>query len=414
MKNAVFPRRVVITGAGALSPCGADLPSLFDALLSGRSGISALPELADFEGLRTRVAGLVPERDFSGIPRKFRRSMSRASLYAWTAAREALDRAGITRCEGDASFGLAVGSTIAGMETLEEFFSAYLPRHSVEQMSAMLFFRTMGHSVAANLAQAFGISGRVIAPAAACSTALQAVGIGYETVAFGMQEAMLCGGADEYHPLTSATFDIMGAASTAFNDRPAESSRPFDAKRDGIVCSEGAGMLLLESLDRAAARGASVLAEIVGFASNCDPVNMGGPDADSIRVCMEKALLNAGLRPADIDYINAHATGTLHGDAAECRAVAELFGTPTPPVSSLKGYLGHTMAAGGAVELAACLEMLRREVLIPTGNLDMPAAECEKITCLQAVTRRPLRHVMKNSFALGGVNCSVIIRKYHD
>ncbi len=410
MKQRKSPRAVVITGAGVFSPCGRNLPELFAALREGKSGLTMLPELAQIRGLRTRVAGLAPEADFSVIPRKFRRSMSRASLYAWTAAREALRGAGREGCADDPSFGLAVGSTTGSVETLEEFFSAYLPARNVEQMSAMLFFRTMGHSTAANLAQALGVTGRVLAPAAACSTALQAVGLGYEAIALGAQNAMLCGGAEEYHALTSATFDIMDAASTGFADQPEKSSRPFDERRDGIVCSEGAGMLLLESLESARERGAPILAEIAGFASTCDPSNMAGPDSGAIRRCMETALENAGLAPEDIDYVNAHATGTLLGDEAECRALRELFGLPGPFVSGLKGHIGHTMAASGAIELAACLEMLRCGLVIPTRNLDSAAGECEKTAHVRALLAHPLRCIMKNSFALGGVNCSLIIR----
>lgn len=411
-------KRVVITGTGAVSPYGKGSKALYEALLAGRSGVARVAALDDVPGLAPRVAGLVGDAaggvDVTEIPRKHRRSMSRMSMYALLAAQEAILQADLPesvlqggRC------GLIIGSTLGSVETIEEFFRQYLSEHSVEQMKSMLFFRVMGHSVAANVAQALGLTGRVVAPSAACSTGCQAIGLAYETIACGWQDIMLCGGADEYHPLTTATFDLMLAASSAYNDDPHRTPRPFDLKRDGVVCSEGAGVLALESLESARARNATILAEIAGFASTTDPSSIANPDPVPVYACMRQALERAGLEPGDISYVNAHATATVQGDIAESRAIAMLFGNAMP-VSSLKGHMGHTMAASGALESIACVSMLREQTLIPTMNLDQPDPECGGINLLRDIRRGPVSAILKNNFALGGVNCCLVLRDYHD
>ncbi|MDR3073709.1 MAG: beta-ketoacyl-[acyl-carrier-protein] synthase family protein [Deltaproteobacteria bacterium] len=407
-------KRVVITGMGAVSPFGRGCDALFSALLAGASGIVRVPALEGIAGLGPRVAGLVTGVDTAEVPRKNRRSMSPMSAYAFLAAKEALEMAGLPEAAVTGGrLGAAMGSTIGSPATMEEFFANYFETGGIERIKSMLFFRIMGHSVAANVAQSLGVTGRVLGTTAACSTSCQAVGLGFEAVALGRQEYMLCGGADEYHPLTSATFDIMSAASTKYNDRPSETPRPFDRDRDGVVCAEGAGVLLLESLDSARARGAAVLAEIVGFSSLSDPSSIDNPDPLPVYTCMRQALENARTAAEEVDYVNAHATGTLQGDEAESRAIAMLFGERTP-VSGFKGHMGHTMAASGALELAGCIGMLRRGVLIPGRNLDNPAPECGGINHLRSVVHAPVRTVVKNNFALGGINCSLVLRGYDD
>lgn len=408
-------KRVVITGLGTVTPFGAGTQRLFQALLAGESAVRFHPELEAVHGLGPRIAGLVRDIEPREIPRKIRRSMSAMSIYALLAAREALLQGGVDEAlRTGGRLGIALGSTVGSVDTMEEFFTHYLSTKSVEQIKSMLFFRIMGHSCAANVAQALNITGRTVAPSAACSTGCQAVGLGYEAIAFGRQDLMLCGGADEFHPLTAATFDIMQAASTGFNDRPGETPRPFDRDRDGIVCSEGAGVLLLESLDSALARGADILAEVAGFTCTSDATSIASPDPAPVRLCMEQALQDAQMTTTDIDYVNAHATGTLQGDIAESTAIADLFGADVC-VSSLKGHLGHTMAASGAVELAACVEMMRSATLIPTRNLDNPSPECSRVRLLRTIIRQPVSALIKNNFALGGVNCSIALRRFsHD
>ena len=405
-------KRVVITGMGVISPFGRGIESLMAALRAGRSGVVQVPELAEIIGMRTRVAALATGVDPMEIPRKFRRSMSNMSIYATLACQDAVAMAGITAAQlGSGRLGVSIGSTTGSPQTMQEFFRDFGVDNSLERMKSTLFFHIMNHSCASNVAQALGVTGRILAPAAACSTSCHAVGYAAEMIGIGKQDFMLCGGADEFHPLTSATFDIMNAASTAFNTAPTRTPRPFDRDRDGIVCGEGSGILLLESLDSAVGRGACILAEITGFATNSDPGSIANPDAASIGECMRQALDDAQVMPEQIDYVNAHATATVQGDIAECEAISCVFGRSTP-TSSLKGHLGHAMAASGTLELAACIEMLRQGVLIPTLNLENIDPLCADIEHVQGITSRPLEMVVKNNFALGGVNSSIILRRY--
>lgn len=407
-------RRVVITGMGAVSPFGRGVANLVDSLVAGKSGIAVVPELKDIGGLRSFVAGLVPGVDPNEIPRKHRRSMSRMSVYALMAGNEALFEAGLNQDHcASGRLGISIGSTVGSSQASEDFFTIYLGTRSIEGIRSTSFFKFMSHSCASNLAQVLGITGRVLAPAAACSTGCQAIGVGFEAVAGGKQDFMLCGGADEYHPLTTATFDILGAASTGFNSRPQETPRPFDRDRDGIVCAEGAGCLLLESLDSARLRGARILAEVVGFATTADPYNIANPDVGSIENCMRQALHDTGLAPADVDFVNAHATATAQGDIAESEAIANLFGDRVP-VSSFKGHLGHTMGASGALELIASVDMLARGCIIPTLHLENIDPACLRIRHVCRLETARVNTIVKNNFALGGINSSIVVRRWDD
>jgi 3-oxoacyl-[acyl-carrier-protein] synthase II len=405
-------RRVVITGMGAVSPFGRGVDTLMDGLLQGRSGVRSLPELADIRGMRTRVGAPVPEVDAAEIPRKFRRSMSRMSVFAALAARDAAAQGGLAgeHFRGG-RLGVSIGSTVGSPRTTEEFFADFHSDRSVERMKSTVFFHIMNHTCAANVAHAFGITGRIVSPSGACSTGCLAVGYAAEMIAMGKQDLMLCGGADEFHPLTAGTFDIMTAASVRYNDSPASTPRPFDAGRDGVVCAEGGGVLLLESLDSALGRGAEVLAEVLGFASTSDPESIANPNAAGIAHCMREAMRDAGVGPEEIDYINAHATGTELGDIAESKAISSIFGDKVP-ASSLKGNFGHAMAASGALEISASVEMLRRETVLPTHNLEEIDPACGSIMHVREAASLPIRTVLKNNFALGGVNSSIILRRF--
>ncbi len=407
-------RRVVVTGMGAVSPFGRGMIPLMDALNAGQSGIGRVEAAERVGGLRCLVGGLVTGIDEKEIPRKHRRSMSPMAVYSLLASMEALEAGGIgPDLLTGGSLGVCLGSTVGSTQAMEGFFADYITDRSIERMRSTLFFQIMNHSCAANTAHVLGITGRVLAPSSACATGGQAVGLGYETIALGRQELMLCGGADEFHALTAATFDIMNAASTRFNDAPRMTPRPFDLDRDGVVCSEGAGILLLESLDSACSRGARILTEILGFATVTDPTSIVNPHPDAIEKCMRMALADAGITPEEIGYVNAHATATPLGDLAEAEAIRRVFGGGVP-VSSLKGHLGHTMAASGSLELAATIGMLRQGRLIPTLNLEHVDPGCNSITLLTCSQPTDARRVLKNNFALGGINSSVVIGRYDD
>ena len=400
---------VVVTGIGIVSPLGHGFDELTAALLAGESGVRDVPELQKVGGLRSRLAATVSGIDPRQIPRKIRRSMSNMSVYSYLASRQALEMADYPSEQLAAGrTGVVIGSTLGSTETSENFFADYFRDYSLERMKSGLFFQIMGHSCAANVAQSLGITGRVMALSAACATSCQAVGYAYEQIAFGRQDAILCGGADEFHPLTVATFDMMNAASTGYNQQPDQSPRPFDQDRDGVVCGEGSGILLLEKKSVAEARGAIILAEILGFATTSDTSSIATPDVGAMYECMRLALDDAGISPAQLDYINAHATGTLQGDIAEAEAVCRLVGDRVP-VSSLKGHLGHTMAASGTIELSASIGMMRRGELVATRNLLRIDENCAGIRHLQQNQPAQVRYVLKNNFAMGGINSTVII-----
>jgi 3-oxoacyl-[acyl-carrier-protein] synthase II len=250
-----------------------------------------------------------------------------------------------------------------------------------------------------------------------------AIGLGFEAIRYGLQDVMLCGGGDELHPMVPGTFDLVQAASCGYNDRPDQTPRPFDKDRDGTVCGEGAGMLVLESEASATARGAMILAEVVGFGTGCDGQHLAQPRKESIVRCLNNALDNAGLLPDGIGYINAHGTGTVLGDAAEAQAIGEVFGACGTPDSSLKGHMGHAMGASGALESIACVDMLRGNYVLPTRNLAEPEEEsCAGLNLIRESGCRPvalpsgspLRVLLKSSFAFGGANTVLVLKRYPD
>jgi len=400
---------------GAVSPFGRGVDILTESLIKGESGVTNVSELEGFVGIRSRVAAPVSAIDPKEIPRKYRRTMSKMSVYATLACQEALRQSGLSEehCVSG-KMGVAIGSTVGSSIANQEFYEDFLTDYSLERLKSTVFFQIMNHSCAANVSQALGITGRILACSAACSTSCQTVGYGCEMIAFGKQDLMLCGGAEEFHPLTTGTFDIMNAASIKYNDRPRLTPRPFDRDRDGVVCAEGSGILMLESLESAQQRGAPIFAEIMGFATVTDASNIANPGAASMEICMRNALADSRVDPGQIDYINAHATATEQGDVAESTAIHRVFGNGVP-VSSFKGHMGHAMAASGSLELVATVDMMNRDCLIPTLNLDNVDESCEKIRHVQKSERLQVNSVMKNNFAFGGVNSSIVLRRFeHD
>lgn len=400
--------RVVITGTGVISPFGPGSGLLARSIMAGCSGLAFLPELAASPGISSHVAGLAPKLDIGGIPRQFRRSMTKMSVFAALAAREALSQAGCE--EAPEACGLLLGSTLGSMEAWLAFCEKYL-HNQLDLVKTTAVFQIMSHSPQANVAQALDIRGPGFGNCTACATGLSNIGLGFQLIRNGVLSMALCGGTDEYHPMVTACFDIMHAASSAFNDQPERASRPFDARRNGIVCSEGCGIVLLESLESAERRGAQIVAEVIGFASNTETRNIATPSTESIETCMRLALRDAGLEPGAVGFVNAHATGTLAGDGEECQAIARVFGAGIP-VNSLKGHLGHTLAASGSIELIASLEMMREGRFAPTRNLETVAPECQGVRHLREPLDGEIEVMQKNSFALGGNNASLLVRKF--
>lgn len=403
-------QRVVITGMGAVSPFGFGCDILWDKIRNMENGITSMLASEKIEDLRCNVAGIIPPMEKKSIPRQIRRTMTAMAQHAYLASLEAVEMAGLTvDTLPKGRTGLALASTTSSIELLEQFFTGYSETKSLSHCNATTFFKFMGHSAASSVSQALKLSGRVISPAAACSTSSQSIGLGAEAIALGKQDIMICGGTDELHPLTIASFDFINAASTGYNDQPSEASRPFDEDRDGVVCSEGAGVLLLESYEHAKDRGAKIIAEVVGFGCLSSPNSPVMSDSESIILAMQEAINDAKLTPKDIDFVNAHATSTVTGDIAEAEAIEKLFGT-TIPVSSLKGHLGHTLAASGSLETIACLYAQNSGTIVATRNLKNIDQKCKNINLITENTKQNATYFIKNNFALGGITTSLVIR----
>lgn len=404
--------KVFITGMGALTSLGNSVDQMWEGLKEGRSGVRAYPEWKQYNGLFCHLGAPVPEYDVMKIPRQVRRSMSRMSEMASLATFQALAQADLqpgSQLNSPRTL-LIMGSTSGSPWTLETYFRKLFEKHGPEGQLSTSFFKVMNHSVAANVAAALGFNGSLLSPSSACSTSTQCLLLGWELIKAGLYDRVIAGGADELHYMSAAIFDIVQAASRNYNDRPEIASRPFDRDRDGLVVSEGAGVLILESEKLVQERKARPLAELRGGTYQCDGTHMTQSSAETMMAVMNEGLARAFLRPEDVDYVNAHATATIHGDGEEAKAIAGVFG-PNIPVSSLKGHLGHSLAACGALEVIASVEMIQNSLIIPTRNLTHVAPECEGVRHIKENISAPVRNVLSNNFAFGGMNTCLLVSR---
>lgn len=404
-------KRVVVTGIGMLSPFGSGVGTLLDAVFSGASAVRAFPEWEEYRGLRTRLGASIPSDALppDSLPPKLARSMGRVAKLAVHAAELALADAGIARDAAmlkEGGCGVAFGSGIGSVAALMDY-TRFLTEKSTQGLQATTYHRMMSHTCASNVGIAFGITGRLIPTSSACTSGSQAVGYAYETIRSGAQTLMIAGGAEEFGPAVAAIFDVLGACSVA---RGESSPRPFDTRRDGIVIGEGSAALVLEELEHARARGARILAELSGFGTNSDGWHITNPKVETMARCIGLALEDARIPPDAIGYVNAHATGTPQGDLAECLAMTSVF-TRKVPTSSIKGHIGHTLGACGAIEAAATIAMLGRGMFAPTRNLSDPMPEASSLDLVRAAPmERSAEYAMSNTFAFGGINTSLVFR----
>jgi len=409
---ASFPKRVVVTGAGGVTALGSDWPTLEKNLRARRSGIESMPEWERFTELNTRIAG--PIRDFT-VPahytRKATRSMGRVAVMATRATELALGAARLLDDPTirDGRMGVAYGSSTGSTDAVRDF-GRMLSDGVMGNINATTYLRMMPHTTAANVGVFFGLKGRLIPACSACTSGSQSIGYAYEAVKFGRQQLMVAGGGEELCASEAAVFDTLYATSTR-NDAPTTTPAPFDKDRDGLVIGEGACTLVLEEYEHAKARGASIMAELVGFGSNSDGDHLTHPNTNTMQVAMQLALDDAGLSPAEIGYVSAHATATEQGDIAESQAMHRLFGTRIPS-SSLKGNFGHTLGACGAIESWLAIEMMRTGWFAPTLNLQNTDPLCGEIDYIVGAGRAlECEYVMNNNFAFGGVNTSLIFKR---
>ncbi|EDZ62823.1 3-oxoacyl-[acyl-carrier-protein] synthase [Sulfurimonas gotlandica GD1] len=405
-------RRVVITGVGLNSPLGNSYDELYESLKNEKCGIEYIPEWEEIDHLGTKVAGIVKDVDLKSIPRKYRRSMDRVAQLSAISTADAIADANLAQeIISSKRCGIAFGSTMGGNETLFEYVPEVKQSMSFRGQNSMAFLKIMSHTVAANLAQMFSIKGRNIPTCSACTSSAQAIGAGYESIKYGMSDIMICGGAEGLHYLAAGVFDVMGAASTKHNDEPELASRPFDESRNGLVLGEGSGAVVLEELDHALARGAKIYGEVIGYATSCDGEHITTPSKEGMMQVMETSLEDASINAQDIDYINAHATATQMGDIAESNATFSLFGSKTP-VSSTKGHMGHLLGGCGVVESIICLIALNKSLLPKTMNFKNLDKECANINVLGENMQKDITIAMNNNFAFGGINSSLIFKKY--
>ena len=404
-------KRVVISGAGAVSALGNDVASLVEGIEQGRSGVRYMEGWDQYVGLRSLVGAPAELKNEKAIPRKSRRSMGRMSIFAVQAAEQALADGGLAKEDlSSGRVGCIVGSTMGGAESLNETFEIMLPERDLSQLTAMKFFQCVSHTAAMNVAQYLGITGCVMATSAACASSLQAIGAGYDLIRLGKQDVVLCGGSEELHPTVTASFDILLAASSGYNADPQRTPRPFDRDRDGLVCGEGCGVVALEEYERARSRNAKIYAEIIGYHTAGSGDHVSQSNRESVVLCLKEALASGRVSPTEVDYINAHGTATTQGDKVEAEAIAEVFGDSVP-VSSLKGYIGHTLGASGVLELIVSLAMMERGVIYPTLNLDTVDEDCQGIRHVMKPLSRDISVLVKNCFAFGGINAALVCRR---
>jgi 3-oxoacyl-[acyl-carrier-protein] synthase II len=403
------PQKVVITGMGCVSSLGNSPQDLFTALLENKTAVRFFDEWAQLKGLYAHLGAPAMPYNIKDIPRSVRRTMSPMSEMAALATTQALDMAGLKDINSPRTL-LILGSTTGSAETYQQYFKLMNERGGPEGQVSTTFFKVMNHSVAANVGAALNFNGPYLSPSSACATSAQAMIMGWELLQTGLYDCVIAGGADEMSALSSATFDVVHAASRGFNKNPEQTPRPFDKNRDGLVVSEGAGVLIMETEVHAKNRNAKSIAQFAGGSYNTDCSHMSQSHQEAMIKTMNAALERSNMPLTSIDYVNAHATGTIHGDVEEAQAIGKVFGDRAA-VSSLKGFMGHSLAACGALEAIACIKMLEMGKLIPTRNLRDTDSLCEGLWLLKEgmVVDKKISAIMSNNFAFGGMNTSIVL-----
>ncbi|HCG7298067.1 TPA: beta-ketoacyl-ACP synthase [Vibrio parahaemolyticus] len=404
-------RRVVVTGMSGVTAFGNDWQSVEPKLRDCQNATQYMPSYEQYDGLNTKLAA--PILDFE-LPKHYKRKqvrgMGRVSKLATVATENALSQAGLIGNDvlTNGQTGIAYGSSTGSTDAIGAF-GVMLNEKTTKAITATTYVQMMPHTTAVNVGLFFGLKGRVLPTSSACTSGSQAIGYAYEAIKHGYQTVMVAGGAEELCPTESAVFDTLFATSLK-NEDPKSTPRPYDSDRDGLVIGEGAGTLVLEEYEHAVARGAKIYAEIIGFASNCDAAHVTQPQMETMQICMEMALQNAGIPAEKIDYVSAHGTATDRGDIAESNATANALGKV--PISSLKSYFGHTLGACGAIEAWLGLEMMHTGWFNPTLNLENLDEQCGDLDYIAGQGRElDVKYLMSNNFAFGGINTSIIFKK---
>ena len=402
-------RRVVITGMGIYSCIGTNIEAVRQSLYEGKSGIVLLPERKEY-GYRSALTGYVPNPDLKQLlGRRERISMGQESEFAYMATSEALAQAAITpNYLRENEVGILYGNdSVAG--SVIETNDKIREKRDTTLVGSGAVFKTMNSTVTMNLSTLYGLRGINMSISAACASGSHAVGLAYLLIQSGLQDCIVCGGAQEINKYSMGSFDGLGVFSMREDD-PTRASRPFDAARDGLVPSGGAATLVLESYEHAMQRGATLIAEVVGYGFSSNGGHISTPNVEGPARAMERALQNAGLRATDIDYINAHATSTPIGDANEAKAIYQLFGGNTP-ISSTKGLTGHECWMAGASEIVYSVIMMQHSFIAPNLNFETADADSGRLRIIAETTPQRIDTFLSNSFGFGGTNSAIIVRQ---
>lgn len=406
-------KRVVITGMAGLSPIGNSWETVRANLQGMKGGVQRMEDWAQYKGLNTQLGAPIPPYQMppDRFPRKALRSMGRVAQLATAAADLALEQSGL-RQEKDfvqgGRMGVAFGSSTGNPDAVGDFAHMLINKNT-DGITATTYIRMMPHTTSVNIAVYFGLQGRVYTTSTACTSGSQSIGLAFEAIRDGRQDAMIAGGAEELTPTEAAVFDTLFATSCK-NQSPESTPRPYDRDRDGLVVGEGAGALILEELEHARARGAKILAEVIGFGTNCDGAHVTQPSYPTQAVCMDLALADAKLDSASVDYVNGHGTATEHGDIAETTATRKVFQRRIP-LSTFKGHVGHTLGACGALEVWMSLRAADEGWVAPTLNLKNVDPRCAELDYVMGAPRALKPGIlMSNNFAFGGINTSLLFK----
>ena len=401
-------KRVVITGTGIVSCIGNDRATVVQSLRESRSGIRAMPAFTEL-GLRSQVAGIPQIKLEERIDRKQLRFMGDAAAYAHISLQEAIAQSGLTPAQvSHPRTGLIMGS--GGGSPANQIEAADVLRSKgIRRVGPYQVTRCMSSTVSACLSTNFAIKGINYSITSACSTSAHCIGAAAQQIAWGMQDVMFAGGGEELSWGMALLFDGMGAMSSKYNETPEKASRAYDAHRDGFVIAGGGGAVVLESLDHALARGATILGEVVGFGATSDGEDMVAPSGDGAIACMRQAI--EGL-DGPVDYINTHGTSTPVGDVPELRAIRAVFGDAIPPFSSTKSLTGHSLGATGVQEAIYCLLMLQDGFIAGSANVETLEPAAEGMPLVTVTRDAPIRTALSNSFGFGGTNASLVLRRW--
>jgi 3-oxoacyl-[acyl-carrier-protein] synthase II len=409
-------RRVVVTGVGLVTPLGTGVEKNWTGLMAGRSGIGPITRFAT-DDFPTRIAGEV--RDFTPedyIERREIKKMDPFIQYAIGAAQQAMDQAGLKVPLADPDrVGVIVGVGMGGIQSIEQFHTLYLESR-LRRVSPFFVAKVIANLAPGQISIRFGARGVNYTPTSACASGATAVGEAFRNIRHGYQDAMIAGGTEaSLCGLGVGGFIAMRALSTR-NDEPERASRPFDRLRDGFVVAEGSGILVLEALDHARARGARILAEVIGYGASADAfhITAPAPGGEGAMRCMQQAIADAGVTPTDVDYINAHGTATQYNDASESEAIHKVFGAHAGKlaVSSTKSMIGHTLGAAGGIESVYTVLALERRRLPPTINYEEPDPACDLDYVPNAARDSDAKVALSNSFGFGGANATLVFRRW--